>query len=333
MQLDDLIKQERLGNITKKTHITKVVLEKMLNREFESLQKSQVYGILSVLEREYEVKLDEFRDESEEYFSANTTEDNGFVVMEAIPQSNHFLLRFFVLLLIVAIVYGGWYYFHSYYKPSALSIDPQNEKTLIDIILEGKDTIIEKVSGKNSETIEDQKTSDQNRTLETHVKIDAEAIATQTPKIQETPAREVKQIVTQTPKIAQESIVPNAQSTEDTKENETSHIAIENKPVDADRSVDINSIKREKITILPQKVMNFKLVNIQTKKILKFKRKDQYDINVKNSSWLYSSEDTVFAFIDNDIFEEHGGEGSIFFRLDKDGIHPLTQDEYKIALK
>lgn len=339
MQLDDLIKQERIGNVTKQTHITKAVLERILNREFQSLKRSQVYGVLSILEREYSVDLNEFRNECEEYFQANKTDDNSFVVMETIPKNNHFLLRFVVLLIIVSIVYGGWYFFHSYYNSSANNSDPQNEKTLIDIILEGRDTIVEKVSGKSSDSdsveIENQEITDQNATLEANVV----TTTTQIQKTQEASEEESKQVVAkdiqtiENRQITQESSENSVDSNTDMQSNESNSEVMSNNEVEANRSVEIDSIKREKITLLPQKVMKFELMNLKTKRLLKFKRKDQYDINVKNDSWLYSSKDTVFAFIDNDIFEEYGGAGEIFFRLDHGGIHPLTKDEYKIALK
>ena len=79
--------------------------------------------------------------------------------------------------------------------------------------------------------------------------------------------------------------------------------------------------------------MLFQLVNLDTKKKLKFKRRDQYDIDLRKNGWLFSAENTVFAFIDNDIFEEYGGNGKIFFKLDQDGIHQLSEEEYEEALR
>ena len=335
MQLDDLIKQERIGNVTRQTHISSAVLERMLDRNFKALKKPQVMGAISILEREYELDLKEFRDECTEYFETNYNNDNGLVVLEPTSKSSNFLLRFFVLMLIVLITYGGWYFFASYYKPATQNLDPQNEKTLIDIILEGKDTIIETVSGKSSDSdsveVETSESVDQNTSP-------VEATTTQIQESQKVIAEEPKKIATEDTQVTEDS-----QVTQESRENkpdivadissdEKQPVADANNKKEASSGVDISSIKREKITLLPQKVMNFQLVNLQTKRLLKFNRKDQYDIDVKDGSWLYSSKDTVFAFIDNDIFEEYGGEGKIFFRLDQNGIHPLTEDEYKIAL-
>jgi len=324
MQLDELIKSERFDNIIKSTHISKVMLERLLNREFGLMKKPQVIGTIAILEREYDVDLSDLRKECNEYYESKGAENIGLIVGQPIIKENNFLPKLFVLILLFLVVYGAWYFFKSYYKPAVHDINLENEKSFMDIIIEGKDTIMEKVRGKSDDPIVVKVESKDlimasNRSKEPKVEEKNDIISTKST----TPEKQI----TQADKTTQDIPTVESRPVEEQKPTveESKKVSEANSTTN---SVDPLDIKREKITILPQKTMWFQLINMDTKRLLKFKRKDQYDIIVKDHGWLFSTKNSTFAFIDNDIFEEYGGKGKIFFRLDKDGIHPLTQDEY-----
>ncbi len=318
MQLNELIKQETVRDVIKRTHVSKNLLDKLSNGEFYDLNRSQVIGILSILEREYGVELNETRDEATIHFDEKSSYDNNrFVVMEPVVQENNFLSKFFVLLLIGVITYGSWYFFSSYYRPVSHDIETKNEKSILDIIIAGKDTIMEKVNGKSSKdttvvlAIEEENLS---AVASTPVeKIDIQEVEVTTKSSEATDQNDTPLQDSNISKVPKEDTVIVSQKSETAQ--------------------DTSAIKREKITILPQKIMLFQLVNLNTKKEFRFKRKEQYDIDLKENGWLFRTENSVFAFIDNDIFEEYGGSGKIFFKLDQDGIHQLSEDEYKEALR
>jgi len=321
MQLDELIKSERLDNIIKKTHVSKIMLERLINREFDLLRRPQAIGSIAILEREYDIDLSELRKECNEYYDNNKVDNIGLIVGNPITRDNNFLPKLFVLILLFMVVYGAWYFFKSYYRPVVHDINLKNEKSFIDIILEGKDTIMNKVQGKSSDITVVKVESNDTTILSNRVKepiIKEKQIIEENKTIQDEPA--IKKISVEEKKpVIEESIVVEKTIAEPKRILETNSSVASTNPF---------IIKREKITILPQKTMWFQLVNIDTKRLLKFKRKDQYDIIVKDHGWLFSTKNSTFAFIDNDIFEEYGGKGKFFFRLDKDGIHPLSQDEY-----
>jgi len=327
MQLNELIKQETVRDIIKRTHISKVLLDKLANSEFDELNKTQVMGVISILEREYGIDMDESKDEASEYFKNNIKDEkNRFVAEKPIIKENNFLSKFFVLVIIAMIVYGSWYFFSSYYKPVSNNIETKNEKSLLDIIIAGKDTLINKVNDmtKNDSVIKvESKTesADKKEVEKKGIQEDNRSKIEATPieKIPEEKMDIQKSEVIKKPTISISEAVIEREDIIAEEKNETTQTPI--------------VTKREKITILPQKMMLFQLVNIDTKRELRFKRKDQYDIDLKKNGWLFSAENTVFAFIDNDIFEEYGGRGKIFFRLDQDGIHQLSEDEYKAALR
>ncbi len=341
MQLDELVKEETIRDIVNRTHISKNLLDRLTNKKFSELNKTQVMGIVSILEREYGVELNEIKEEANQYFKDEISDSNRFVVAEPVVRDNNFLFKFFVLVLIGMIAYGSWYFFSSYYKPAPQDIVPTNDKSLLDIIIAGKDTIMDKVNGKSSKETpvvmnvsEDQVAIVQSTPVES-IKTKEEPTSTQETKENNDKAQETTQ------KTIDESIDESRATTQEqdnNNEENSSTVVSEKKNIiatkqESDSTKDTLATQREKITILPQKIMLFQLVNLKTKKELRFKRKEQYDINVKDHGWLFSSKNSVFAFVDNDIFEEYGGKGKIFFRLDQDGIHQLSEDEYKKALR
>ncbi len=345
MQLDDLIKQERIENIEKRTRISKVVLEKIHNREFHALKKPQVIGAIGIIEREYpeyDFDFGTLREECHDYFAANQSDDNRFVILEP-ENENHIIPKLVVLLLLFLLTYSAWYFFASYYKPTIREIKPKHEKNFMDIIIEGKDTIMDKVGGASAKapTTHGEVVDATNQAQESSVVVESETPqkdifektnSKEQAVVQENRSTPVAKVVAKPLAVKKEPIAVVAQEPA-TKEESIKKSIVNSEVNKSATSQNPLSVKRQKITLLPQKMMWFQLTDIQSKKVLKFKRKEQYDIDVKEKSWVFHSKDTVFAFIDNDIFEEYGGKGDSFFRLDKDGVHPLTKDEYKTALK
>jgi len=92
-------------------------------------------------------------------------------------------------------------------------------------------------------------------------------------------------------------------------------------------------LKRESITLLPMRKMWFRLVNYDTKKVRTFKRKDRYKIDLREHAWLLATENAQFAIIDKDRFDEYQGEGKLFFLFDQEGVHQLSEEEYRAVEK
>ena len=92
-------------------------------------------------------------------------------------------------------------------------------------------------------------------------------------------------------------------------------------------------IVRESIILLPEKRMWFRLINLDTKKAREFKRRDRYTIDLREHDWLFATQNAQFSIIDGDMLEEYSGTGKLFFRFDQNGIHQLSEEEYRAAEK
>lgn len=323
MQLNDLVKEFTMRDIEQKTNISERVISKLLEKDFATLKKPQALGAISIIEREYAVDLGPLRQECIAYFQNSDQENEGITVIKPIDKEGHFFSKFLSLLLLAALVYGAWYFFVAYYKQRINPMDPHSEASFIEVILPGNDTDPQKLSV-------EQNTSEKTAPVST-VK---ENISTE-----EAPKHMIVYDIQSSgnvsdPEAKVSEISPVSAEQNDTNETANEIIKAQSSAEEdnATESVPV-AVEHETITLLPKKAMWFSLTNDDTKKRTRFKRKNRYDIDVKEHAWLLATKNAQFSLTDNDLFEEFGSKGKLFFRLDRSGIHPLSEDEYKAAVK
>lgn len=106
-----LLKDLGAQKINERTHIPKVPLQALLEEDFQGLNKIQFLGFISILEREYGVELDSFKDAGllaiSEKVAAQKSRDTYVV-----PQNNSLKIIYFfiaIVILIGAIYYTAFY--------------------------------------------------------------------------------------------------------------------------------------------------------------------------------------------------------------------------------
>lgn len=80
MQLNDILEENSIKAIAKKTNISAENLENLVALHFDTLKKIKTLGFISILEREYNADLTLLREEALEYYSQQG-EENGFSVV------------------------------------------------------------------------------------------------------------------------------------------------------------------------------------------------------------------------------------------------------------
>jgi len=118
MQLNEIIEENTLPTISRKTRISVQNLEALLAKDWSRLKKVQALGFISILEREYHADLSGLRQECRAYFEAHSpAEDEGVSLAASAGASietgrqkpSKALLVFVILLAAVA----GWVLFVS----------------------------------------------------------------------------------------------------------------------------------------------------------------------------------------------------------------------------
>jgi|GEM_PF-826077 len=337
MRLDDLIEEHTIESIAKKTNVTEEVITKLFNQEFKTLKLPQALGALTIIEREYGVDLSALRQECKAYFVEFDSSESAVSGLAPIKKKRRTIPRLLIFLLLILLVYGAWCFFTEYYNQKILPLASKSEKPLINTILHRDDTASEDVQEDNTT----KSASQADRSEVVMGDDDVNDSADKSMAVQESGENQSSQAVVSQIVVEEEDAEAN-QSTlstisETAVEEQNNTAAI----VEADETPEVNDsieqapvvIARETMTLLPQGVMWFRLIELDTKERRSFKRKDRYEIDLREHDWLFATENAHFAIIDNDRFEEFSGEGKLFFRLDQEGIHQLGEDEYRALEK
>jgi len=91
------------------THISREHVQALLHGSFDSLNKIQFLGFISILEKNYTITLDELKEKGLEYFEDKNAQDKDkhkiFIVPERRKSYKKFYITVVVLIFIIAVVY------------------------------------------------------------------------------------------------------------------------------------------------------------------------------------------------------------------------------------
>jgi len=105
-----------LQTISNKTNITIENLEKLQNREWDKLKRAQAVGLLSIIEREFNVDLSVHKEEVNNFYSLQEDEEPQRIIDLVDSQSKRIgssktISTLITILTLGVVVYGSWYYF------------------------------------------------------------------------------------------------------------------------------------------------------------------------------------------------------------------------------
>jgi len=140
MQLNDILEENSIKAISKKTNISEENLEYLVASNFDALKKVKTLGFISIIEREYHADLGRLREQALEYYGSTQEEQSitlGLPIVEEKRGKSKFLL-FFVLFL---LGYASWYFFTQFDKKHLSELIPFVDKQTIESFMgENKDT-------------------------------------------------------------------------------------------------------------------------------------------------------------------------------------------------
>ncbi|MEA3227825.1 MAG: hypothetical protein U9P38_02010 [Campylobacterota bacterium] len=90
------------------THITVPHIEAILNEDFEAINKVQMFGFLSIIEKTYSLDLSHIRDDAKEYYRERDSEDQesgGVFVIAAKNKKSSFIYIFIILIIFGTVAY------------------------------------------------------------------------------------------------------------------------------------------------------------------------------------------------------------------------------------
>ena len=144
--------------IHERTHISREHIQALLHGSFDDFSKIQFLGFLSILEREYEINLDDVKADGTKYFDEKKPSHNAGVFVVAKRTKSYKKRYIFIVILIVLIAIGYTMYL------SSQKVDLNN---IDNTSIENATTNIEVNNDVNTTTpITDEVAEDTNQTLE-----------------------------------------------------------------------------------------------------------------------------------------------------------------------
>ena len=114
MQLNEVIEENSIATISKRTRISIENIEKLVQRDFSDMKRVKALGFISILEREFGIELEALKKECVAYFSDAPEEEFDARLVVTVPESGEgiegFTSKLLMLLILFTIGYGTWYF-------------------------------------------------------------------------------------------------------------------------------------------------------------------------------------------------------------------------------
>jgi cytoskeletal protein RodZ len=129
MQLNELLENNDIKDISKKTNISESALEAIFANEFCYLKRVQCMGFISIIEREYRADLSSLRVSAEQFYANNYEDCSVALAMVDEPKSHKESSKLpLVLLVLVLLVIASWYFINKFDTQHIRTMLPFNEK-------------------------------------------------------------------------------------------------------------------------------------------------------------------------------------------------------------
>jgi len=149
MNLNELIDSEGLEVISEKTNISITNLKKLVDLDFEGLNRVKALGFLSILRREYGLELDTIEDGIKDYFIEYNA-DNSEPVLVSVDNSNEENSFNFLKWIIIFAILGSIYYLYDSGKLSKFVNDSKDNKDINLTDIEDLESNVSEESAKKS---------------------------------------------------------------------------------------------------------------------------------------------------------------------------------------
>lgn len=306
MQLSDILEEQSLKNISKKTKISEENIERLVKKEFEKLERVKALGFISILEREFHADLSKLREEAIEYYTENTVEDKSSVtVRHTVMDTRRGKPKWFLWLVFGLLVYATWYFMTQY------------DKTHLNTLLLGENNTQSSATEQESGFITEiqQKwqdvTKQQGETSETQVAHNEMSVESA-----------VSPVVAMEENVTIQNAVQSDESVQSAEEESIVSDELANEEEVAE------VVQTHSVSITPRKKLWFGMIDIASKKREHFLIDASSELQIGEEGLLLATSSASFTLVDAgeklsfDDAKEH------YFKIDQSGITELNKDEY-----
>jgi len=134
MQLNEILEENSVKAIHKRTNISDDNIEALLAGDFDTLKKVKALGFISIIEREYKADLSSLREQALSHYAEYNDVESialGFPVMEEKKGKS----KLFLLLVLLLLGYASWYFFTQFDKKQLSDLLPFSEEKISEMIM------------------------------------------------------------------------------------------------------------------------------------------------------------------------------------------------------
>ena len=142
MQLSEILEENSIKSISKKTNISEDNLEHLLASNFAVLKKIKTLGFISILEREYKADLSSMKEEALAYY-ADAVEDNSITIGMPTVEEKKGTSKLFILIILGILGYASWYFFTQFDKKHLSELIPFIDEQTIEKFVGSSDEVTE----------------------------------------------------------------------------------------------------------------------------------------------------------------------------------------------
>ncbi len=316
MQLNEIVEQNSIKDISLKTNISEDHLQNLLDMKFETLKKVKTMGFISILEREYSADLDDMKQQAKRFYIENI-EEHHYALDSNIEEENDGKSKLFIFAIILIFAYASWYFFTQFDKGHLTALIPSKDDVVVEsnvtedisTPIETEEDIVSSLSITN--VVEEEKKEDKNISVEST----------------NTTIEDNKTI-----DIATHTIDKVADIEEPEEETNTTEVAeVETPKVEEVKEVVVEPIVVQKstISIIPTRRLWFGMTDMTNTKRDQFSIAKEYKLDVTTKSWLIATSPASFSTLIDGVKKYYKGGKPKYLKISKDGVEVLTKREYR----
>ncbi len=317
MLFKELIEQEGLEGVFSKTNISTENLKRLLNEEFDKLNRVKALGFLLILEREYkDIDVNDLRQKIKLYYAEHAPADDKVVMIPASSTTGDGSSFSFFKLFIIATILAGSYYLYTQGKLNSLLNQVEDKKE----------------SFNDSKALETNATeAEAKRVVVEKSKPESVHIQTPiTPKIKSSKLSEDES--KKNTKIATTNIENNKSVASVVQEVSKDFLAHEANKTDKNMQDNTKEVVPPitTVTIHPTRGMLwYGFINLKTKKRREFMKKVSTPFTIGNSQWLLVTGHGYVEIISEAKTVENADNKKHYFLIDSTDIKEISKKEFR----
>ncbi len=134
MQLNEILEENSVKAISKRTNIAEDNIELLLAGDFDKLKKVKTLGFISIIEREYKADLGPLKEQALSHY-AQYNDTQSITLGVPVTEEKKGRSKVFQLFILILLGYASWYFFTQFDKKQLSDLLPFGEVKTSQIIM------------------------------------------------------------------------------------------------------------------------------------------------------------------------------------------------------